>query len=67
MLQIEGVSVEALVDTGAPVSIVNLKFLLVALAKNKNQEQSPEEWREEVEKRLSGAALLHKPAKLWRR
>ena len=43
---------EALVDTGAPVSIVNLKFLLAALDKNKNPEQSPEEWHEEVEKHL---------------
>ena len=39
-------------DTGVPVSIVNLKFLLAALAKNKNPEQSPEEWCDEVEKRL---------------
>ena len=52
ILQVEGVPIEALVDTGAPVSIVNLNFLLSALAKNKKPEQSPAEWRTEVEKRL---------------
>ena len=52
ILQVEGVPVEALVDTGAPVSIINLNFLLAALAKNRKPEQSPAEWRTEVEKRL---------------
>ena len=35
MLEVEGVSVEALVDTGAPASIVDLNFILNALAKKK--------------------------------
>ena len=52
ILQVEGVPVEALVDTGAPVSIINLNFLLAALAKNRKPEQSPAEWRTEVEKHL---------------
>ena len=47
----EGVPVEALVDPGAPVSIIN-NFLLTVLAKNKNPQQSPTEWLTEVEKRL---------------
>ena len=38
ILQVEGVPVEALVDIGAPVSIINLNFLLTALAKNRKPE-----------------------------
>ena len=48
ILQVAGVPA---VDTAAPVSI-NLNFLLAALAKNRKPEQSPAEWRTEVEKRL---------------
>ncbi len=42
----------ALLDTGSPVSIVSLEFLLDVLAKRGLEGQSPEEWRQEVEKRL---------------
>ena len=57
MLEVEGVPVEALVDTGAPASIVDLNFILNALAKKKKPEQSPSEWRAAVEKRLEQPSL----------
>ena len=56
MLQVEGVP---LVDTGAPVSIINLNFLLSALAKNRKPEQSPAEWRTEVERRLEQPSFVN--------
>ena len=59
ILQVEGVPIEALVDTGAPVSIVNLNFLLSTLAKNKKPEQSPAEWHTEVEKRLEPPSVTN--------
>ena len=58
-LQVEGVPVETLVDTGAPFFITNLNFFLAALAKNKKPEQSPAEWRTEVEKRLEQPSLTN--------
>jgi len=40
---LEGVETEALLDTGSPVTIVSLPFLLEALAKQKREEPSPDE------------------------
>ena len=51
-VQLEGSVVNALLDTGSPVSIVSLEFLLEALAKKRKQEESPQQWRARVEKRL---------------
>lgn len=42
----------ALVDTGSPVSIVSLKFLLQVLAGKKRENQTPEEWKAEAKQRL---------------
>ena len=51
-VQLEGCPVNALLDTGSPVSIVSLKFLLEALAKQRKPEESPQQWRTRVEERL---------------
>ena len=51
-MELEGSSVRALLDTGSPVTIVDLGFLLEALAKKRNKNQKPAEWREAVEERL---------------
>ena len=51
-VQLEGKETEALLDTGSPVSIVSLQFLLEALAESKDGEQSPSGWRAMVEEQL---------------
>ena len=51
-VQLEGCPVDALLDTGSPASIVSLEFLLEALAKQRKPEESPQQWRTRVEKRL---------------
>ena len=48
----EGSPVNALLDTGSPVSIVFLQFLLQALARQKPNEQDPTEWAAAVRSRL---------------
>ena len=52
LVEFEGEQVKALLDTGSPVTIVSLVFLLKVWAKKRTSEQSPEEWRKQVEKKL---------------
>lgn len=54
---LEGESVSALVDTGPPVTIVSLECIMKTLAKKHRAEQSPTQWRKEVEKRLEPPTL----------
>ena len=51
-VECEGTPTKALVDTGSPVTIVSLKFLINALARQRAPEQSSTDWRKEVESRL---------------
>ena len=51
-VKLEGVPINALVDTGSPTTIVSLKFLIDALAKQKKSDESPAQWRKRVEQRL---------------
>ena len=51
-VEIEGVSVQALLDTGSPATIVSLNLILEVLASQRPKSQSPADWRAEVEKRL---------------
>ena len=51
-LELEGTSVKALLDTGSPVAIVSLEFLLDALAKRRQPEQTPAQWKKEVNQTL---------------
>lgn len=44
--------VQALVDTGSPVTIVSLKFCMEALKSLKRSDQTPSAWQTEVRKRL---------------
>ena len=56
----EGIPVEALLDTGSPVTIVSMRFLLEALAKQKPKEQGPTEWAAAVKSHLEPLSLtLH--------
>ena len=49
---LEGRETQALLDTGSPVSIVSLQFLLEALASTRKKDQTPSAWRTMVEARL---------------
>ena len=51
-VELEGQQVQALLNTGSPVTIVSLEFLLQVLAKNRRAGQSPTDWKKEVEARL---------------
>ena len=56
-VKLEGSETEALLDTGSPVTIVLLQFLLEALAKQKRIDQSPGDWRQMVEKRFEPSSV----------
>ena len=49
IVEVEGEPVEALIDTGSPVTIISLEWLLQLLAKQRRKDQSPNEWKAEVE------------------
>ena len=51
-LTIEGTPVEAMIDTGSPVTVISLEFLLKTLANRRPIKQSIEDWRVEVRKQL---------------
>ena len=51
-LTVEGTRVNALVDSGSPVTIISLTFLLQVLANHKGAQQTAEEWAEAAEARL---------------
>ena len=51
------VMLEGELDTGSPVTLVSLEFLLQVLAKRKPHEQTPEEWKQEVRKRLEPTSV----------
>ena len=59
-VNLEGEPVDALMDTGSPVTIVSLDFLLRAWVRNRPPEQSPQEWRGEPEKRLEPTPVILK-------
>ena len=49
---------EALIDTGSPVTIISLEWLLQLLAKQRQKDQSPNEWKVEVEHWLEPTAVV---------
>ena len=55
---VEGEVVEALLDTGSPVTIIQLEALLEILAKQRQPSQTPSEWRKAVETRLEPTSLI---------
>ena len=48
----EGTNVQALLDTGSPVTIVSAKFLFQTLAKHRLPDQTVEEWEDSVRERF---------------
>ena len=57
-VEFEGSPVKALLDTGSPVTIVSMRFLLQALAKQKPREQDSTEWVAAVKSRLEPPSLM---------
>ena len=58
LVEVEGELVEALLDTGSPVTIIQLEALLEILAKQRRPGQTPSEWRTVVESRLEPTSLI---------
>ena len=59
-VELKGSQTKALLDTRSPVTIVSLQFLLDALAKQRPESQSPEDWKAAVEKCLEPSRItLH--------
>lgn len=56
-VELEGSCVKALIDTGYPVTIVSLKFLVDALKKCRPPDQFPADWRACVRKRMKPTTL----------
>ena len=54
---LEGQSVNALVDTGSPITIVSIDCLLNVLAKLQTPNQTLEEWKQEVKDWFQTASL----------
>ena len=51
-VQVEGVPVPALLDTGSPATIISLNVVVQVLASQKPKEQSPEQWKAEMKQRM---------------
>ena len=54
----EGEIIEALLDTGSPVTIIQLEALLEILAKQHHPDQTISEWRTVTESRLEPTFLI---------
>ena len=57
LIEVEGETTEALLDTGSPVTIIRLETLLQLLAKQRCSSETPAEWRVAVESRLEPSAV----------
>ena len=60
VVSLEGVPVEAMIDTGSPVSIVSLKCLLNVLLSRKAVDQTIEGWIQEITSRMKPTAVALK-------
>ena len=49
---VNGVKVDALVDTGSPITILSFKFAMVVLSQEQNQFKSIAEWKVTMRERL---------------
>ncbi len=59
-VQLQGCAIDALLDTGSPASIISLEGPLESLAKQREPNESPQQWRTGMEKCLQAppGALL---------
>ena len=51
-VELDSKPVEALIDTGSPISIVSLEFYLQAAAERQKPQQSPANWATDVREKL---------------
>ena len=58
LVEVEGVALEALLDTGSPVTIIQLEALLQILAEQRSPNQTSIEWRAAVETRLEPTTVV---------
>ena len=58
-VDVNGISTEALVDTGSPVTIISLDFAMIVMAKERNKFKSVEEWQDATLKKFEP------PEELW--
>ena len=56
-VQVEGVPVQALLDTGSPATIISLDLIVQVLAERKPKEQTPEQWKTEVRQKLEPSTI----------
>ena len=56
-VEVEGVSVQALLDTGSPATIISLDLILRVLAAKKPKEQTPEQWKNEMRQKLKASTV----------
>ena len=56
-IHVEGVPVQALLDTGSPATIISLDLILRVLAAKKPKEQTPEQWKGEMRQKLEPSTL----------
>ena len=57
-IEVEGEVIEALLDTGSPVTITRLETLLQMLANKRCSSETPAKWRTAVESRLEPSAVV---------
>ena len=58
MIEVEGEAIEAILDTGSPVTIIQLETLLQMLANKQCSSETPAEWKAAVESRLDPSAVV---------
>ena len=56
-VQMEGVLITAMIDTGSPITIVSLDYLFATLAKVRPNEESPAQWQARVKARLQPTSI----------
>ena len=57
---LEGISVEALIDTGSPATIASLEFVWKVLKSNRPKEQTDAQWIESTRKKLKAPDVMLK-------
>jgi len=64
-VQVEDETVDALLDTRSPVTILSLNFIVNKWAQQKRESQSKEQWKKEVRERLKAPSLTLKNYMEW--